>query len=116
MRNAPGKPWQRRINAAGTMAALLFPGAATASESVKDYPSRPIHLISGFEPGGATDVVARLVGRQLSQVLGTSVVIDNKPGASGNIGAGFVARSDPDGYTMYLANATVAMPSLFRDL
>src|SRR5262245_19533831 len=105
MRNAPGKPWQRRVRRAVTIAALLFTGMAAASESAQDYPSRPIHLISGFEPGGATDVVARMVGRQLSRVLGASVVIDNKPGASGNIGAGYVARSDPDGYTLYLANA-----------
>jgi tripartite-type tricarboxylate transporter receptor subunit TctC len=116
MRNAPCKSWQRRIGCAVAIGALLFTGAATATESAQNYPSRPIHLISGFEPGGATDIVARLVGRQLSRVLGTSVVIDNKPGASGNIGAGYVARSEPDGYTMYLANATVAMPSLFRSL
>jgi tripartite-type tricarboxylate transporter receptor subunit TctC len=101
---------------AAMAAIFLFTGTAVASGSAGDYPSRPIHLISGFEPGGATDVVARLVGRQLSAVLGTSVIIDNKPGAAGNIGAGFVARANPDGYTMYLANATVAMPSLFNDL
>ncbi|WP_157792979.1 tripartite tricarboxylate transporter substrate binding protein [Bordetella genomosp. 8] len=118
MRNAPGIPWPRRVGSALAIAVCLFTNgpATAAAESATDYPSRPIHLISGFEPGGATDVVARLVGRQLSRVLGTSVVIDNKPGASGNIGAGYVARSDPDGYTLYLANATVAMPSLFRTL
>ncbi|WP_345246869.1 tripartite tricarboxylate transporter substrate binding protein [Pigmentiphaga soli] len=109
-------PQLRRVGCVVAMAAALSAGTAAAAESASDYPSRPIHLVSGFAPGGATDVVARLLGRQLTEVLKVPVVVDNKPGAAGNIGAGYVARSDPDGYTMYLTNAVVSMPSLFRDL
>lgn len=116
MRNVPSKPWLRRIGGAIAVATSLCAGAAVAAESVNDFPSRPIHIVSGFAPGGATDVLGRLLGNQLSRLLNTSVVIDNKPGASGNIGAAYVARSEPDGYTIYLANATIAMPSLFGDL
>ncbi|QHE89323.1 Bug family tripartite tricarboxylate transporter substrate binding protein [Hydrogenophaga sp. BPS33] len=77
------------------------------------FPNRPIRLVSGFAPGGATDVVARLIAQSLSDALGQSVVVDNKPGAAGNIAADFVARQPADGHTLYLANATLAMPSMF---
>lgn len=105
-----------RAGCAAAMSALLCSGPAVAAESAGSFPSRPISLVSGFAPGGATDVVARLLGRQLSRELKVSVVVENRPGASGNVGAGFVARSKPDGYTLYLTNAVVAMPSLFPDL
>ena len=72
-----------------------------------------MRLVSGFAPGGATDVVARVIAQSITDALGQAVIVDNKPGAAGNIGADFVARSAPDGYTMYLTNATIAMPSMF---
>jgi tripartite-type tricarboxylate transporter receptor subunit TctC len=109
-------PWLRRVGCVAALALFLSGRAAAAAESANDYPSHPIHLVSGFAPGGATDVVARLLARQLSQALKTSVVVENKPGASGNVGAGYAARAAPDGYTMYLTNTVVSMPSLFRDL
>ncbi len=101
------------------LAALSFANAARAADPVEPtsaYPSRTITLISGFAPGGATDIVARLLSRQLSQELKANVIVDNKPGASGNLGAAYVAKAPADGYTMYLTNAVVSMPSLFKDL
>jgi len=77
------------------------------------FPNRPIRLVSGFSAGGATDVIARVIAQSITNTLGQPVIVDNKPGASGNIAADFVAKSPPDGYTMYLANATIAMPSMF---
>jgi tripartite-type tricarboxylate transporter receptor subunit TctC len=110
------KSWSGRFGCGVMVAASLLFTTAGYAESAADYPSRPIHIVSGFEPGGATDVVARLLGKRLTMALGQSVVVDNRPGAAGNIGAAFVARSAPDGYTMYLTNATIAMPSLFKSL
>jgi tripartite-type tricarboxylate transporter receptor subunit TctC len=104
------------------IAALAFSPAARAAEpagaaeSASAFPSRTITLISGFAPGGATDIVGRLLARQLSQELKANVIVDNKPGASGNLGAAYVAKAPADGYTMYLTNAVVSMPSLFKDL
>ncbi|HEY4373709.1 MAG TPA: tripartite tricarboxylate transporter substrate binding protein [Burkholderiales bacterium] len=89
---------------------------AAPGQGADAYPSHPIRLISGFAPGGATDVAARSIAVKLGEVLGQSVFVENKPGSSGNIGAEIVARSAPDGYNMYLANATIAMPSLFKKL
>lgn len=69
------------------------------------WPTRSVQLVVPFVPGGATDVIARMMSDKLSQRLGQPVVIDNKPGAGGNIGADFVAKSDPDGYTLLLSAA-----------
>ena len=70
----------------------------------QQYPARPIRLVLGFAPGGASDTMARTVGTRLSEGLGQAVVIDNRPGAGGNIAAEIVAHSAPDGYTMLLGN------------
>ena len=79
------------------MVAIAFPWTATAQEP---FPSRPIRLIVPFPPGAGTDSVARFVGQKLSEALKVSVVIDNKTGAGGAIGAAEAARADPDGYTL----------------
>ena len=98
-------------------ACLAISGPALAgAQQESDYPARTIRLISGFAPGGATDVVARVIAQNLTEAFGQTVVVENRPGASGNIGADSVARSAPDGYTLYLANATIAMPSMFPRL
>ena len=68
----------------------------------QDYPARPIKIIVGFAPGGGVDTVARLVGQEMSKSLGQSVVIENRPGAAGTIGAAAAARSEPDGYTLVM--------------
>jgi tripartite-type tricarboxylate transporter receptor subunit TctC len=81
----------------------------------QDFPSRPIKVIIPFPPGGPTDILGRIVAQKLSERLGQSVVVDNKPGASGMIGADMVAKSPPDGYTL-LVNASlhVINPSLYE--
>lgn len=104
--------------AASTLLVALTTGAQTqqahqTQQAVASFPNRTLRLISGFAPGGATDVVARVIAQSITEAFGQTVVVENKPGAAGNIGAEFVARSAPDGYTMYLANATIAMPSMF---
>nr|WP_244214696.1 tripartite tricarboxylate transporter substrate binding protein [Cupriavidus plantarum] len=70
------------------------------------YPSKPIQLVIPFPPGGATDVIGRLVGKKLGEKLGQSVVIDNRPGAGTIVGAGFAAKAAPDGYTLFLSSGT----------
>jgi tripartite-type tricarboxylate transporter receptor subunit TctC len=73
---------------------------APITATAQDYPSRPIKIVAGFPPGGGVDTVARLIGQGMSSELGQPVVVENKPGAAGTIGAAQVAKSDPDGYTL----------------
>src|SRR5262249_43894879 len=68
----------------------------------QDYPARPIKIIVGFVPGGGVDTVARLVGQEMSKALGQPVVVENRAGAAGTIGAAAAARSEPDGYTLVM--------------
>ena len=69
----------------------------------QDYPSRPIHLIVNYVPGGTGDIIARLIGGQMSVELGQSIVVENRPGASGTLGARDVVNAAPDGYTLTVA-------------
>jgi tripartite-type tricarboxylate transporter receptor subunit TctC len=89
------------IAAAAALAAVALPAAAQ-----DNYPSRPIHLVVGFPPGGSNDIVARILAPKLGQILGTSVVVENRPGANALIGTEYVARSAPDGYTITLGSAS----------
>src|SRR5450432_1532808 len=85
------------------LAAACMVGAALALPTValgQAYPNKPIRLVVPFPPGGSLDVVARAIGQKLTQAWGQPVIIDNRPGAGGNIGADLVAKSAPDGYTM----------------
>jgi tripartite-type tricarboxylate transporter receptor subunit TctC len=78
--------------------------AATAASLAQDYPARPIRLILGFAPGGSTDLVARVVGQKMAEAWAQQVVVDNRPGANGMIGADLVAKANPDGYSLLLSS------------
>jgi tripartite-type tricarboxylate transporter receptor subunit TctC len=81
--------------------------AATAAHAQSQpFPSRPVRIVVGFTAGGPSDIVARLIAQQLSEKFGRPVVVENRPGATGTIGAELVAKSKPDGYTLYLASQT----------
>jgi tripartite-type tricarboxylate transporter receptor subunit TctC len=101
----------RSLGALACAAACLVSSIAFA----QNYPARPLRLVVAFAPGGSVDVIARLVGQKLGDSLGQQVVIDNRPGAGGNLSAEIVARAAPDGYTVYICSASlVANPSLYR--
>ena len=85
-------------------AAAMIVLAAAAHAFAQAYPTKPIRLIVPFPPGGAVDYYARVVQQPLSEMLGQSVVVENKAGASGMVGAEAVARAAPDGYTLLLGN------------
>src|SRR3954449_5401645 len=93
-------------------------GLTAGSAGAQQYPSRPITLVVPFAAGSGTDLISRLIGQQLSVALNQSVVIENKPGASGVIAATYVARAAPDGYTLLMATNSThsANPSLFKSL
>ena len=102
--------FQRRKLFKGTAALVLVPSFAIAQA----FPARPIKLVVPFPPGGLIDTMARLISARLAQELGQPVVIDNKPGAGGNLGAAEVARSAPDGYTLLMASPPLTIsPALY---
>ncbi len=97
------------------LVSLLLPVLAFAQDT---YPGRPIRMIVPFAPGGASDVVARIMAPKLSEMLGQQIIVENRSGASGNIGMEAAARAPADGYTIYLGNiGTIAInPAIFRNL
>ena len=94
----------RRVATAAAASCLSLISALSAAQS--DYPNRPIKLIVGFAPGGSTDIVARIVAQRLGERLGQTVVVENKAGAGGTIGADATAKSPPDGYTLTLGTTS----------
>jgi len=96
--------------------ALVVLVAAASVVSAQEFPTKPIRLVVGFQPGGGVDKSARFIGKYLSEAVGQSIVVDNRPGAAGNIAANSVVKAPPDGYTLLMANATVAMPGLFKNM
>jgi tripartite-type tricarboxylate transporter receptor subunit TctC len=83
-----------------TLGALIALAALAGAATAQDYPNRPIRFMHGFPPGGNVDIIARLLGNEMSKSLGQSIVIEAKPGVAGSLAADFVAKSDPDGYTL----------------
>ena len=104
---------RRRLGRATAALCLL---AAVPCAFAQAWPSRPVRMVVGFAPGGGTDVMARALAQALTDALGQPVIVDNKPGASGNIGAGEVVRAAADGYTILLAPTSfqTVNPSLFK--
>jgi tripartite-type tricarboxylate transporter receptor subunit TctC len=92
------------IAIAALVCALTFSGIVPTRAIAAEYPTRPVTLIVAFTPGGPSDVLARIIGRQLEKILGQTFVIDNRPGGSGNIAAETVAHATPDGYTLLMGN------------
>lgn len=97
-------------------AAMLAGAAFPAASQSAAWPARPIRLVVGFAPGGGTDVMARAIAQLLNEALGQTVIVENKPGASGNLAVGEVVRAAPDGYTFLIAPTSVetANPYLFK--
>ena len=92
---------------------VLLLGACALAASAQTYPTRPIRFIVPFPPGGVADVTARLIGQKLTEVLGQQAVIENRPGASGVLGADVVAKATPDGYTLLLSTGDfITTPTL----
>ena len=101
---------RRQLLKTSAAALLVLPGFTVA----QSFPAKPIRLVVPFPPGGLVDTMARLVGPRLAQELGQAVVIDNKPGAGGNLGAAEVARSAPDGYVLLMASPPLTIsPALY---
>lgn len=101
--------WAAALAAVGTL--------ALATAHSQDYPNRPIKLVVGYAAGGANDVIARVVAKRMAEILGQPVVIDNRIGAGGTIGAHAVATAPPDGYTLLMAAGAHALaPSLYAKL
>jgi tripartite-type tricarboxylate transporter receptor subunit TctC len=98
-----------------TFAMALFAAAAQAETA---WPTRQIRLLVGYAAGGSTDVTARIIGQALSERLGQPVIIENRPGAGGNLAAEATAKADPDGYTLLMATSTTfaTNPSLYKSL
>lgn len=111
--------FQRPFVAASLAASLtiLVVASAAAQSGAASWPTKPIRLVVGFPAGGPTDVVARTIAQRLGDLLGQTIVVDNRPGAAGNLGAELVVKSAPDGYTMLLGTvATTIAPAIYKDL
>lgn len=107
---------RRTMRLAAVMAALVL--ALPAVGRAKEYPEKPIHLVVGFPPAGANDILARLFGQKLSEKLGQPVIIENKPGANAIIATDHVARAAPDGYTLLIgaSGAMTVNPGVYEKL
>ena len=97
---------------AATITCSTIAPIATAEDSASKFPTKSVRIVVGFGAGGGTDLAARAIGQKLTDTFGTSFIVDNRPGASGNLAGDIVAKANPDGYTMLMANSTIAIPSL----
>jgi len=99
--------------AAIALALLLVAAGARGQDK---YASKPIRLLTPFAPGGGSDILARIIGPQVSEALGQPVVVENRPGGGGTVGAGIAVRSDPDGYTLILVSGSYGANAALHDL
>jgi len=111
MRHCQPSPLSRRLALTLLASACLLPALSTAQNA---YPSKAITIVVPYPPGGSNDTFARQIARELGEVLNQSVIIDNRPGASGNIGTGQVARAAPDGYTLVAVSSSITTNSAIR--
>lgn len=106
----------RRLALMSALGALNF-GATHSSMAADPWPSKPITIVVPFAPGGTTDILTRAVGQRLSEALRQPVLIDNRPGAGGTVGAALAAKSPPDGYTFFMTTVAHTMaPGLYKTL
>lgn len=98
------------------LAVMLVPAPAFSADEA-NFPSRPIHLIVGYAPGGGTDIIARLLAAKVGENVGQAVIVENRPGGSGELAAGQVAKSKPDGYTLMMGVVSLMtiQPNLEKD-
>src|SRR5215468_10473147 len=94
----------RRLLAASAAVAFALAGAGANAENT--YPSKPIRMIVSFAAGGPTDIVARVTGAKMGDLLGQQFIVENRTGAGGNLGADVVAKAPPDGYTLLMATVS----------
>jgi len=87
-------------------AAIALSLIATGAQAQSKYPSKPIRLLTPFAAGGGSDILARLIGTPMTEVLGQPIVVDNRPGAAGTLGTGIAARAEPDGYTLIVVSGS----------
>jgi tripartite-type tricarboxylate transporter receptor subunit TctC len=102
----------------GLAAAVAAAVAGVPAAYAQTYPVKPVRIVVGFAAGGPSDIVARLLAQQLTERLGRSVIVDNRAGATGTIGAELVAKAPPDGHTLYLASQTThaVAPYMYRNV
>src|SRR5690349_1449674 len=92
-------------------AAAALSAALPLSARAAAYPEHPVTLVVAFTPGGPSDVLARIVGKKMGDILGQTFVIENRPGAGGNIAAEYVSHAAPDGYTLLMGNNSISRPT-----
>src|SRR3981189_688249 len=120
MHERQSKPRPR--GGAGRAGGALVSGATAASLGLRPvkaagYPERPVKIIVPFAPAGPTDIMARILSTHLGEAIGGSVIVENKPGAGGNVGIGFAAHAEPDGYTLLVtSSAYVVNPGLYAKI
>src|SRR6516165_3525813 len=113
-RNVGGSPSRRRLIKAA-LAGLAAPAVLRIGAAFAAYPDRPIRIVVANTPGGPSDIMARFMAAAMQEVMGASVVVENKGGGGGNIGMGYVARADADGYTILLSTSAYAVnPGLYN--
>lgn len=97
--------WMNQLGRA--LAVILIAASVVAAADAQNYPVKPIRIVAPFGPGGLVDVLSRAVGEKMRARLGQPIVVDNRPGSGGNIGAAIVARAEPDGYTILMSSAGI---------